>query len=95
MADWDTGRDLDPPSWTVYGRRRTGRISADGKVITAGVHADRLATRDEAVSWLMTQCMNHGPHNIDAVVVKLDHGADVNGERHVIERVGQGRAWWE
>lgn len=81
----------EPTTWTVYGRRRTG-VNAEGRVITAGVHADRLPNRDDAIAFIVGLYMKYGDA-VDAVVVEMER--DENGHRRVIHRVGQGRAWWE
>lgn len=82
--------------FTVYGRRRTGRLGSDGRALTAGVHADRLLTYDMAASFLVNVCMQHGgEHNIDAVIVRLVKNVDNAATNQVVHRVGQGKAWWE
>jgi len=81
----------EPLTWTVYGRRRTG-VDGTGKVLTAGVHADRLPTRDMAVAFVMKEYIKYGDA-VDAVVVEMTR--DAHGCRKVIHRVGQGKAWWE
>lgn len=78
------------PRWTVYGRRRH---SERGRELTAGVHKEGFTSEDDAVAWLMQVVLRY--LLVDAVVVRLDNGRDVNGERHVVKRVGQGKAWFE
>lgn len=42
--------------------------------------------------FIMRLYMKYG-EALDAVVVEME--ADLPGQRRVIHRVGQGRAWWE
>lgn len=79
--------------WTVYGRVRTG-VDGKGRVTFRGFHADRLTSRDMAVSFVMEGVMKHGG-GLDCVVVRLANGEDKHGEREVVFRQGEGRAWWE
>lgn len=79
--------------WTVYGRVRTG-VDLQGRVQTRGFHADRLTSRDAAVSFVMDGVMKYAG-GLDAVVVRLADGEDRHGQREVIYRQGEGKAWWE
>lgn len=84
-------RPSGSPTWTVYGWRPHG-LDFTGKVLKAGVHKERCTSEADAVSWLMRVVLKHGV--VHAVVVKLDHGNDVDGERHVVYRVGDGQPWY-
>jgi hypothetical protein len=79
--------------WTVYGRVRTG-VNAKGAVTFRGFHAEALPSKDMAVSFVMDGVMKYGG-GLDCVVVRLANGEDRHGEREVIYRQGQGKAWWE
>lgn len=79
--------------WTVYGRVRTG-VDAQGRVISRGFHADRLRSKEAAVHFV-TDGVLQFKGGLDAVVVRLANGEDKHGEREVIYRQGEGKAWWE
>lgn len=81
-----------PTRWTVYGKRPT-RVSGTGHVHTAGVHKEGITTEGEAVAFAMSTLLQYPAAQI--VVVRLDHGRDQNGERHVVARWGDGKSWWE
>lgn len=83
------------PSWTIYGRRRAGVSRFDGRPLYAAVHGDGFQSEADATLWLMDQVLEHGAGTMNVVVVRLDNGRDRNGERHVIRRIGDGKAWWE
>ena len=76
--------------WTVYGRKQA---DVRKRVVTAGVHADRLDTLAAADAFLTQQIMLGG--YVEAVIVELLYGEDKPHERRVIRRVNEGKAWWE
>lgn len=78
-----------PETFTVYGYRRISPRRS------ASMHREGLKTFEDAMVWIMDHVMEHGPSEVHAVVVKLDKGVDKNGERHVVRRIGEGKAWWE
>jgi hypothetical protein len=87
------------PTFTVYGRRLLGHHTGiwDGlrKPTYASLTKEGLPSQADAQLWLMNHMLKRGATSIDAVIVRLDNGVDVNGERHVVKRIGEGKAWWE
>jgi hypothetical protein len=69
-------------------------VDLNGRVTVAPVHAEKLEARDLAIAFVMKLYMQYG-ETMDVVVVELLNGMDVNGERKVIHRIGQGKSWWE
>lgn len=71
--------------WEVYGVR-----SATSKrlAITKTFYA-----YNDAILYLMTHVLENPP--VHAVIVHLPHGRDWSVEREIVNRVGQGKAWWE
>lgn len=76
------------PRYVVYGVRHCQQDLA------AGVHGE-FPTEDAAYNWLMKLVLKYGTTRLDVVVVKLMFGEDVNGERSIIRRIGNGKGWWE
>jgi hypothetical protein len=83
------------PTFTVYGRRQIGKSESTGRSIYTSLTKEGLWSQAAAQLWLMDHILEKGASQIDAVIVRLDHGVDVNGERHVVKRIGEGKAWWE
>jgi hypothetical protein len=75
----------DDARWVVYGWKRTsyGRQA---------VHKEGLTSERAATAWALKHVLTGGGQS---VIVKLDHGVDANGQRHVVARYGEGKAWWE
>lgn len=79
-----------PVEYRVYGLRRTG-VDGTGKVITAGVHAERM-TKAEAMKFAMNVYLQYGDA-VSCVVVAMTK--DQHGSRKVVHRIGGGKSWWE
>jgi len=81
-----------PPRWSVYGRR-VDKIHATGKISMAGIHQEGFTTERDAVAFAMKNKVLYPSATM--VVARLDRNQDKNGERHVVLRINDGRAWWE
>lgn len=90
-------------SYIIYGRRCIRPPENDGgfgplsrrRGSYEALHKEGLWSQAAAHLWLMDHILEKGASQIDAVIVRLDNGVDVNGERHVVRRIGEGKAWWE
>lgn len=90
------------PKWTVYGRRKVlpqkgfaWRPKPGSNDVYAPLHKEGFTSEADATLFLMDTVMQYGATEVDAVIVRLDNGEDRNGERQVVRRVGEGKAWWE
>lgn len=82
--------------WTVYGRRlNVNRTNDLGVSVYVPLHKEGFTSLGDATLWLMDEVLKHGASEMDVVIVHLMNGVDVNGEREVVRRIGNGRAWWE
>lgn len=86
-----------PESYTVYGRRQFTKDPDNNgpRPWSKSLTQEGFTTMADAILALMDVVLKYGPTNIEAVIVRLDNGVDVNGERHVVRRLGEGKAWWE
>lgn len=84
----------DPPTWTVYCRTVVG-LQGVGTPRFRSITRDGFLTFEAAVVHIMKEVLEAGPERLTGCIVKLDHGRDLNGERHVVKRVNDGRSWWE
>lgn len=80
-------RSTRPPTWVLYGHL----VTPDG--IRVALHKENLPNEGEAKKHVVIAKIGGG--EVVGVVVKLDHGHDTNGQRHVVHRINNGKAWWE
>lgn len=95
-----TGPAPDPPAapptirpntrtrWVIYGVF----VGQDGR--RKAITEENLTSEEDAQVKFVVHYMAQA-RTLDAVLIRLDNGKDVNGERHVVRRAGGGRAWWE
>lgn len=76
-------------SWVMYG----AAYDLDSHCVFA-LHGD-FCTYSSAKTCLVQAILTHGLSAVHAVIVRLDSGLDINGCRHVVERVNGARGWWE
>lgn len=96
-------RDQDPPSWTFYGFidhgatvEITNKVSGPAQMpVRTGLVKDQLPTLDAAIVEAKAAVASAGTGKVVGVIVQLDHGHDINGQRHVIHRMNGGKGWWE
>lgn len=85
---------LSPARWTVYGRVRDG-LDGQGVVQFRGLHLDRAPSLEMANSFVEDAITEFNEACVECVIVELKYGDDKHGERRVIRRVSQAKAWWE
>lgn len=74
--------------WVIYG------VFEDASGHRRAITDETITSEEEANVKLVTYYMTKG-RALQAVLIRLDYGRDVNGQRHVLRRAGEGRAWWE
>jgi hypothetical protein len=66
--------------------------------VVEGVHADFDTYEAAYEAYFSTKALIRQARvgtTLHAVIVKLINGRDLNGEREVVFRIGDGKAWWE
>lgn len=74
--------------WIVYGRASVPPPQT-GRSITSR----RYQSLEDAEVYLVKCMLEYG--RVVATLIHLERGLDINGERHVVRRINEGRAWWE
>lgn len=79
-----------PAKWVLYGYALRSAGTVRERI---GITMENLQAEEEGHAAMTIYALRGW--EVHAVLVRLDHGRDLNGERHVVRRVGDGRAWWE